>query len=462
MSDDPPQFLTFWDFFSKCFVPLMNLELPLKQLHRGTCETLQKAVLGDLGKSFVCIHIPPRVGKTKILEALSCWTLAYFPDAQIITCSYSNELATKSVRYIQEVMSSPWYKELFATRLGNVRQSDNFTTSAGGMVYGDGVGGSLTGFGAGLKRRAGGFIALDDPAKPDDALSRVVGEQLRFWFENTLKSRRNSSLWTPIIICAQRLATDDLPGYVAESYPDDTVIIKYPALVNGESAIPETVDTKSLLQTQAANPYAFACQYQQEPIVMGGNMIKLADFRYWDPSDPPKFEMKILVADLATKAKEHNDYTVIQCWGRSLRRAFLIDQVRGKWEPAQVLQNARTMFERHNKSASPVHYMAVEEAGAGYAIIQQLRQKGIPAKGIIPIKDKVSRVDEILAFQQTGFVHLPKGVPWLPAFEVEIASFRKDGKSTKDDMVDTFAHAVKLILGKGTSILSVLGKKRAA
>lgn len=462
MSKQADNFIDFWTFFSEVFVPLQQLELPLKKLHRDACDLLQKAVLGDLKKAFIIINVPPRVGKTKMVEALSAWMLAYFPDAQIITVSYSNELATTSVRYIQQILASPWYTQLFQTRLGSIKQSDQFTTSAGGKVYGDGVGGSLTGLGAGLKRPAGGFIVLDDPAKPEEALSRVVGEQLRFWFENTLKSRRNSSMWTPIIIVAQRLATDDLPGYVMENYPEDYALVKCSALVNGESIIPETVDTKSLLQTQAANPYAFACQYQQEPVVLGGNLIKLADFRYYDPGSPPKWEIKIMTCDTALKAKEHNDHSVIQCWGRSMKRAFLIDQIRGRWGPAELLNNARMFYAKHHRSASPMHYIAVEEAGAGVNLIAEMKKKGIPAKGIVRLTDKVSRVKAILAFQQVGMVYLPRGALWLPGFEVELASFREDGKSTKDDMVDCFADGVHLTLGKATSILSVLGRKRAA
>lgn len=454
------QFLPLWDYFRDCFVPFNNLELPLKPLHQGVCEKLEMAFLGELGKSFVIINIPPRVGKTKMMEALISWELAYFPDAQNIYTSYSNDLAKTSVRYIQQVLTSEWYRELFSTRLGDIRQADHFNTTQGGKVYGDGVGGSLTGLGAGLKRKAGGVIVVDDPAKPDEALSRVESDKLRFWFENTLKSRRNSSQWTPIIICAQRLAPEDLPGFVMENYPEDCEVVKFPAMVNGESQIPETVTTKELLDTQRVNPFAFASQYQQEPIVLGGNLIKLADFRYYDYGYPPKIEHKVITCDTAMKAKEHNDHTVLQCWGRSLRRAFLIDQVRGKWQPAELLKNARTFYEKHNKAASPVAYMSIEEAAAGFTLIQDMRKRGIPARGVIRHKDKVTRVKDILNYQATGMVYLPKGAPWLALFEAELAQFREDGKSAKDDQVDCFADGVLILLGKGTSILSALGKQK--
>lgn len=452
--------LSLWTYFSECFVPFQRLELPLKQLHRGVCDKLQQALMGELRKSFLIINIPPRVGKTKMLEAAATWHLSYFPDSQFIYTSYSNELAKTSVRYIQEAMTAEWYMQLFSTRLGKIRQADHFTTMQNGKVYGDGVNGSLTGLGAGLKRPCGGAIYVDDPAKPDEVMSRVETDKLRFWFENTLKSRRNSAQWTPIIVCAQRLGPDDLPGFLMEMYPDDVEIVKFPAMVNGESQIPETVSTKDLLDTQRINPFAFWAQYQQEPIVVGGNLIKLVDFRYYDYGSPPRIEYKVITCDTAMKAKEHNDYSVLQCWGRSLKRAFLLDQMRGKWAPADLIKNARAFYEKHNKAASPVAYMSVEEAAVGFTLMQELRKKGIPARGVVRHKDKVTRVKDILNYQATGMVYLPKGAPWLAAFESEAAQFREDGKAPRDDQVDCFADGVFLLLGKGTSILSALGKSK--
>jgi predicted phage terminase large subunit-like protein len=423
---------------------------------------MEAAVLGNLQKSFIVINIPPRVGKTKMIEALCSWLLAYFSDSQIIYVSYSNELAKTSVRYIQETMAAQWYQDLFETRLGQIRQADHFTTTGGGKVYGDGVGGSLTGLGAGLKRRAGGFIVLDDPAKPDEALSQIEGGKLRFWLNNTLLSRRNSSQWTPIFVVCQRLSTDDLPGFLLENYPNDVELIKFPAMVNGESVIPETVTTAELLNIERVNPFAFASQYLQEPVILGGNLIKLDNFHHYDTESPPKFELKIMTCDTALKAKESNDYSVCQCWGRSLKRAFLIDQIRGKWSPAELLANVHRFYQKHHKASSPMSFIAIEEAAAGFALIQEMRKRGIPAKGLVRQTDKVSRVNVVLPFIEVGLVYLPRQAHYLSALELELASFRRDGKSAQDDCCDCLADAVFMLLGKGTSILSVVGGKKGA
>lgn len=455
------QVMPFWDFFRDVFVPLNRLELPLKWLHQGTCEMLQKAVMGQLGKEFIIVNIPPRVGKTKMMEALCCWMLAFFPESQIIYTSYAAQLSITSSRYVQQNLASEWYRDLFETRLGSVQKADEWYTTRGGKFYADGVGGALTGQGAGLKRVAGGFIVIDDPAKPDEALSRLEGDKLRFWFENTLKSRRNSSQWCPIIICAQRLADDDLCGFVMQNYPDDVAIVKFRAMEDGQSTIPETVSTKALLDTQRVNPYAFSAQYQQEPTVLGGNLIKTENWRYYKSDSMPRFELKVIVCDTAWRAKEHNDWCVLQCWGRSMKRAFLIDQARGRWTPGELLVNAAAFHRKHNRTGAPVNYMAVEEAQAGIMLIQDLRKRGIPAKGIIRISDKVARVKGILPFQETHMVFIPADQPWVRMFEQECSAFREDGKATHDDMVDCFSDGVNLTLGKPVSILSVLGGRKA-
>jgi len=457
-----PDFLSFWEFF-QTFVELNGLELPLKPQHQEICDTLQAAVMGTIRKDYVIINMPPRVGKTKICQALTCWQLAYFSDSQIIYTSYAHSLACESVRYVLETIGRTWFRELYALALGTVQKSDHFNTLSGGIVYGDGVGGALTGRGAGLKRPAGGFIVIDDPAKPDEALSKVEGDQLRFWFENTLKSRRNSSEHCPIIICAQRLATDDLPGFLLDKYPEKCHLLKFPAMINGESTIPETVSTDSLRDTERVNPFSFASQYQQEPVILGGNLIKLDWFEYWDAGTESamRWDKKIVTVDTAVQSKQHNDWSVLQLWGCLNRRAYLIDQIRGKWDSPTLLQNTGAFWAKHQRMDSPISRFIIEEAASGPGLIQQLHVLGIPAEGVKRLKDKVARVMDILAFINTRMVYLPKEAPWLQALQLELAGFRQDGLAPHDDQVDALADGIANTLGNGLSILDVLGAPRS-
>lgn len=469
-------FLCLWEFF-ELFVVMQGLELPLKQAHREACDVLQDAVLGELTRidrdtsepipfEFIIVNIPPRVGKTKLMQALACWMIAYFPDAQIIFTSYSGPLAEESLAYIAKVLQAPWFIELFGDKLHG-KKADHLTTASGGNVYGEGTGGELTGKGGGLKRPCGGFICIDDPAKPDEALSPVVSESVRRWFETTLKDRRNSDRHCPIIICAQRLAPDDLPGYILKTYPDDTKLIKFAALLpDNTSAFPETISAKTLLNYQKTRigRFVLASKYQQEPTSLGGNLIQTAAFPRYSLGEVEGFEWEelIMTCDTAMKIKQWNDSSCVDLWGRFKNRAYLLDQIHGKWESPELLSCSITFFNKcRDRFPQTVLRFVIEEKAAGTGLVQQLNVAGIPAEGIERDIDKVRRVKAVLPYIEAGMVFLPKDgeTPWIEATLNEYAEFKEDGTAVRDDRVDTLADGVQLTLGRSISILDVLGGK---
>jgi predicted phage terminase large subunit-like protein len=452
---------TLWEFFDLVFCPMRNLELPRKHVHKYICDTLEAAFLGVLHKRFIIINVPPRTGKTKICEAFLLWGLTYFPESQWMYASYSADLATESVRLIRDTLGSDWYTAIFGKKLGNIGQADRFSTSSSGNVFGIGNEGTLTGRGAGLKRpAAGGAIILDDPAKPSEAMSVVERQKLCSWFENTLMSRANSPS-TPIVICAQRLAPDDLCGFVMEQYPDKYLTIKAPALdaVTDESMFPETRDTESLRDMRRVDPFAFAAQYQQEPIVMGGNLIKTEWFPRYDVSELESltFRYKVIAADTALKTKTSSDYSVLGVFGIAGKSAYLIDVVRGKWQSPELLKIFKHLWIRHNVT-SPVRYVYIEDASSGATILQDLRQSGLPVKPVQRVKDKVARVMDVLPIWATGRVLLPKEeqVPWVGPLLREMENFRADGRAKHDDQVDMMELATSKTIAKSCTIFDVL------
>lgn len=458
------QYIGFWDYFSACFLPFQGISLPLKPMHQEVCETLQKVVLGQLPQyRFVIINIAPRVGKTLIAIALATWMMAYFPDSQIINTSLSAPLAEKSTRLIKSVMESAWYRTLFPwVALGGVQKANEFDTNHKGKVYGAGVGGTIIGYGAGLKRPAGGFINIDDPSNPNEVLSHTEAEKLHFWFENTIIRRRNSSSYTPIILIAQRLCDYDLPGYVMDKYREQTLVIKFQVLVDGVSQFPETITTEDILKTKEVNPFVFWAQLQQEPIIQGGNLLKTDDFLLYDAdSTSMKWDKKIIVADTALEVKEANDNSVLQCWGKLGNKAYLIDQAWGKWESPDLLANYKAFYHKHNLPGNHITRCTVENKASGIGLRQQLNREGIPVEGIDRTKDKTTRVQEILPYVVTHMVYLPRRATFLPSFLAECARFRADGKHEHDDQVDTLCDGVWQTLGKPLSILDVLGKTAA-
>src|SRR5262249_48853252 len=82
-----------------------------------------------------------------------------------------------------------------------------FHTTQKGVRLATSVGGVLTGRGA-------DFVIIDDPLKPDEALSDAQRTAANDWFDHTLYSRLNDKRTGVIIVIMQRLHEDDLTGHL--------------------------------------------------------------------------------------------------------------------------------------------------------------------------------------------------------------------------------------------------------
>ena len=133
------------------------------------------------------INLPPRSLKSHCASiAFPAFLLGHNPSAKIICASYGQQLAEKLAADCRSVMNSDWYKDEFpATRLAPDRQAVNdFATTRQGFRFSTSVGGTLTGRGA-------DYIIVDDPLKPDEALSDAQRNRVNEWYKNTLVSRLN-------------------------------------------------------------------------------------------------------------------------------------------------------------------------------------------------------------------------------------------------------------------------------
>ena len=171
-------------------------------------EALEQCRSGKLRR--LIINVPPRSLKSHMTsESFVSWLLGHNPAARIICASYAQDLADKLAGDCRSLMAARWYQDLFpATRLAMRRQAvHDFMTSEKGFRLATSGGGVLTGRGA-------DFIIIDDPLKPDEALSEVQRNAVNNWFDHTLISRLNDKRNGCIILIMQRLHEDDLVGHV--------------------------------------------------------------------------------------------------------------------------------------------------------------------------------------------------------------------------------------------------------
>jgi hypothetical protein len=225
------------------------------------------------------INEPPRHLKSLLASiAFPAWCLGHDPSAQILCVSYAQELADKLARDCRAIMTSEWYRRIFATRLAAHRQAvQEFLTTAQGYRLATSNGGVLTGRGADL-------IIIDDPLKPEEALSDTQRQAANAWFDHTLYSRLNDKRHGAIILIMQRLHEDDLVGHVLAQEPWE--IVRFPAIAEaderylidtlagprvftrarGEALHPARESIHMLEQIRKTiGGYNFAGQYQQAP-----------------------------------------------------------------------------------------------------------------------------------------------------------------------------------------------------
>ena len=170
------------------------------------------------------INVPPRSLKSHMTSiSFVAWLMGHNPAARIICASYAQDLAEKLAADCRSLMTTEWYQDLFqSTRLATGRSAvHDFTTTEKGSRLATSVGGGFTGRGA-------DFIIVDDPLKPDEALSETQRNAVNNWYDHTLVSRLNDKRTGCIIIIMQRLHEDDLIGHVLDAEP--WKLIRFPAI----------------------------------------------------------------------------------------------------------------------------------------------------------------------------------------------------------------------------------------
>jgi predicted phage terminase large subunit-like protein len=396
-------------------------------------EALEQCRTGKLRR--LIINVPPRSLKSHMTSiSFVAWLLGHNPAAQIICASYGQDLADKLAADCRSLMATEWYQDLFrSTRLATRRSAlHDFTTTEKGSRLATSVGGLLTGRGA-------DFIIIDDPLKPDEAVSETQRNAVNNWYDSTLVSRLNDQRTGCIILIMQRLHEDDLVGHVSaqlgwhllkfpaiaiqnESYAIQTPYGPYPFERKiGEALHSARQPIKVLDELQCVlGEFNFAGQYQQVPAPLGGGMVKVSWFKKYTAADrPDTFEMVFQSWDTANKAGELNDYSVCTTWGLKDKKLYLLNVLRGRMEFPELIKEIRNhAVEWHAGN------IIIEDQGTGTAAIQNLIREGVYTITRYARKmEKTMRLQSITNTIENGFVFLPEEAAWLAEYLRELTTF---------------------------------------
>lgn len=286
--------LNFTRYF---FKQRYNRKFVIGDHHRKISDALDKVLAGEIKK--LIINIAPRYGKTELaVKNFIAMGLALNPKAKFIHLSYSDDLARDNSSDVQAIMRESEYQRLFQAQPTSPNSKKWYTNDGGGL-YAVSSAGQVTGFGAGLVDEEqeddeeqlldefmpfvngtefGGAIVIDDPIKPDDALSALVRNKVNNKFDTTIRNRVNSRN-TPIIIIMQRLNEQDLCGFLMTKEPGEWTVISLPCIYIDEQGNRHALwDFKHTLDElddlRGKNSFVFDTQYMQNPKPLEGLMYE--------------------------------------------------------------------------------------------------------------------------------------------------------------------------------------------
>jgi predicted phage terminase large subunit-like protein len=418
-----------------------------KDFHNEIITSIENIVYDRAEKQNLAIAISPRCGKSLIVKYAISWFYTVNKNCNNIYTSYSDKLIMKFSGDIRDIIESDLYFKLFGIILKKDTSAKSlWQIDKGGQLVASAMGGSITGFGAGLSGGDfGGALVIDDPMKADDFKSETERQNVIDFYTGTLKTRLNNTEKTPTILIMQRLHEDDLIGYLEKIEPENWKFIKVPAIDSeGNSIFPEKLTLNYLEQIKRTTPFTFFSQYQQAPIKIGGNIIKSEWFKEYETL--PKLKEVFIVCDTATKKGTGNDYTVFQCWGKTQDNDFyLIDELRGKYEVPELIGLLTNFYEKHkyyeNKKVV-CRCVYIEDKSSGTGLIQQLKRSRIPVKELVAEKDKFQRVCDILPIIEAGYVYIPRIADFKLDFLGECEAFTADNSHKHDDQIDCLSYAL--------------------
>lgn len=414
------------------------------------CHALDRVRRGEDLR--LVINVPPRHLKSiTVSVAYVAWAMGHDPTQKFIVASYGGDLALRLSRDFRRVVTSEWFEAAFPDfQLARTADGDIHTT-VGGYRTATSVSGAVTGIGASC-------VIIDDLLKASEASSPAALEAAHEFYRGSLVNRLNDQETGKVIIIAQRLHEDDVPGRCLET--GVFTHLNLPAIAQIDEVIPigggkvharkindllfPDYQSRDALERMRLEQGArhFSAQYLQDPTPGDGGFIRWSDIQRYD-APPKRRELEMIVQswDTAEAEAAHNDYSVCTTWGFVRGRWLLLDLLRFKASFAELL--ARVRGHRDSWKADMI---IIEQGGGGRGLLDMLHHERRTMSddeeltwGLRrgkPVASKVERWRTGAALLEQGFALFPADAPWLEDLRREVTGFPR---SKHDDQVDSIS-----------------------
>lgn len=452
-------------FTTKMFAYTSKREYVVGEHHKIICNALMDVIKGRTNK--LIINIAPRYGKTLLCSQMFiAYGLALNPASKFLHISYSGSLVQDNSMAVKDTITSSYFQTLFPDV--QIRRNDNtrakWSTTAGGGEYATSTLGQITGFGAGQPDLTddeiiaiddftaqfnpghfSGAIVIDDPLRPDDALSDNVRESINRRFETTIRNRVNSR-HTPIVIIMQRLHEHDLCGYLQEIEPNDWTVVSLPVIQRDENGTERALwpfkhTIEELYKIKNASEFVFETQYMQNPTPMEGLMYRV--FRTYDTL--PDRRTVRMIGNYTDSADTGFDFLCSICFDAYDDGYYVTDVLYTK-RPMEFTEPAQANMLKRNQTE--ICFVESNNGGRSYArnVERETRKIGNGKTKFVTFTQ--SKNKQIRIFTRSNEVNnrlvFPSNWEQLwPEFAHDLKSYRKEGYNAHDDAPDAATGVVE-------------------
>ena len=430
--------------------------------HEVLARALEKVENGETKR--LIIEMPPRHGKSQLASIyFPAWYLGRNPEREIITCSYSAELARDFGGKTRDTIGDSQYQAIFPTRLkADSKSKDKWNTEKGGSYTSVGIGGPITGRGANL-------LIIDDPIKNrEEAESLTIREKIWDWYTSTAYTRLEKG--AAVVVIMTRWHLDDLVGRLMdrqEKGGETWEVVRFPAIADeqeekrevGEPLWKDKYDVDSLDQIKnTIGIYDWYALYQQLPIATETQEFKKEWFRYFDDVDlygkepdgtvvsGGKNLYYYITVDLAISQKEQADNTSIMVLGKEKTSPdiYIVDEYTGHLDPLQVIEYLFSLKEKYKHRLVRVGIESVAYQKSLEYFIREEQRKRETYFDIVELKaasKKETRIRGLKAMYKAGVIWHRKDQREL---ENELLMFPK---GRHDDRIDSLAYCQQVLKG---------------
>ncbi|MDD4592544.1 MAG: phage terminase large subunit [Parabacteroides sp.] len=458
-------------FFVQFFWSVIIQEKPVYNWHiKFLCDEMQELahyIVNRLPKPYdLIINIPPGTTKSTITTIMfPVWLWTQDQSIRIITNSYSMDLSIEHATKSRDIIQSDKFQEYFPEiKLRPDKSAKmSYENTSTGARYATSTGGTITG-------KHAHVILNDDPLNVQQGyseLARITANE----HTKTLSSRKVDKMNTPTITIMQRLHEQDVTGYLLSKKSDKIKHICLPAEVSKfvkpsflvEKYIDGLLDpvrlSREVLDEAKIDlgSMSYSGQYDQNPIIDGGNIVKkewfntisIQDFEFlYKQNRNPAIHFFV---DTAYTEKQINDPTGIIGAVEFSNNLYITSAAKARKEFPELVK-----FLPEWVKANRYDYRStirIEPKASGLSVIQQLKTstKLNITNTPTPTDSKETRMQANSGVVESGRIYLVQG-SWNDEFIDEVCGFPA---KTHDEYVDLLNYAIDYFINDKTKPINV-------